>query len=415
MSTPPLTDEQCLEAIAAVARHHGSHQRAAEELGLKSVHTLKSRLRKASERGFSKTDPVMPGFRIARVSTTEDASGAIKSRSITQKPDMDEVSFAIPQGHRVKGVSALVDGNGNVVQSWYKTREGERDPEATAAKIREIFEGMAFTVPPVPGPETTDEDCVTLFNIPDAHMGLYVWGDEASENWDLKKADRIYRKTFGELVAMTPRNKTAILLAGGDQMHADNSQNRTEKSGHTLDVDGRFERVLETTCYLFLHFATLTLQTHENLIIRVLKGNHDPHASAALAYFLLAAFRDNPRVTVDVSPSLFWVYQHGKVMLAATHGHEAKAERMPAIMASRWPEIWGSTQYRYAHTFHVHHRQKIRDKEMDGVYVETHQSPAPQDGWHYGQGFLSGRSLRSIIYHRELGEYGGATRPVCPE
>jgi hypothetical protein len=42
--------------------------------------------------------------------------------------------------------------------------------------------------------------------------------------------------------------------------------------------------------------------------------------------------------------------------------------------------------------------------EGQGCVSEVHQSPVPQDGWHYAFGFLSGRSMQSITYHRDFGE-----------
>lgn len=408
MGVPPLSEEQCKAVIEAYERT-GTKAVAAAELGI-PVSTFKGQLARAYRRGFGKTDPVMPGFHITRVSTHEDAEGNVLHRSIQQKPEPGG-EFELPEGHAIKGVSAYLDADGRVVSRWVKTKEGERDPLWVAGKIKEAFEGIEFTIPPVPAPENTDADCISLFPAADLHMGLYVWGDEAAENWNLEKADRTYRQTFADLVAMTPRNKTAIILGGGDQMHADNSENRTARSGNNLDVDGRYERVLETTCNLFLHFAALALQTHENVVLRILKGNHDQHSSAAIAYFLKAAFRNEPRVVVDTSPNLFWVYQFGKVMLVSTHGHEAKAAQIPGIMAARWPKIWGETVYRHAHTFHIHHRTKLV-QEDGGAVVETHQSPAPADAFHWGHGYNSGRSMRSIVYHKEHGEFGGATRPV---
>lgn len=38
--------------------------------------------------------------------------------------------------------------------------------------------------------------------------------------------------------------------------------------------------------------------------------------------------------------------------------------------------------------------------------MESHQAPIPQDSWHYGEGFLSGRSLQTITYHSAVGEIG---------
>lgn len=405
MPSPPIDDEQLAWAVE-LKRLHGTTVAAAREAGVPRT-TFQHWEKVAAERGMSGFAPVMPGFAVKTVS-----SRAADGAWVKQAKAPGDV-FEVPEGHAVKGVSALVDADGRTVQKWIKTRE-EADPLDMADRIKSAFDGMIFTAPKIPVPDAVNAECLSVFPLPDLHMGLYVWGDEASENWDLRKADRVYRSAFGDLVAMTPRNGVAVILAGGDQMHADNAENRTARSANVLDVDGRYDRVLITTCELLVSFVCLTLQTHGRVIVRVLKGNHDPHASAAIAYFLLATFRDDPRVEVDVSPSLFWVHQFGSVMLTATHGHQAKPQQMAGIMAARWPKIWGDTTFRYAHTFHVHHKSK-RVEEGGGAIVETHQSPAPQDAWHYGEGFTSGRSLRSIVYHQKFGEYGGSVRPIFPE
>jgi hypothetical protein len=99
---------------------------------------------------------------------------------------------------------------------------------------------------------------------------------------------------------------------------------------------------------------------------------------------------------------LFWWLRFGKVLLGATHGHEATPKEMPGLMAMRRPEDWGASQFRYVHTFHLH-RSELRVATHNGVPCEVHETPIPKDGWAYGKGFQSGRSVQSITYHRETG------------
>ena len=110
-------------------------------------------------------------------------------------------------------------------------------------------------------------------------------------------------------------------------------------------------------------------------------------------------------MTVDVSPSLFWWYRFGRVQLGATHGHEAKMKAMPGIMAHRQAKDLAAAVHRYVHTFHIHHSSQSKT-EHGGVICESWQSPAPQDAWNYGCGFLSGRSLSTVFYDKGRGEIG---------
>jgi hypothetical protein len=204
------------------------------------------------------------------------------------------------------------------------------------------------------------------------------------------------------------------VLGGGDLTHADNNMNRTSRSSNPLDVDGRHQKIIETAAMLMVHTIDEALKRNKHVIVRNLKGNHDEETAPAIAWFLLAWYRNEPRVTVDVDQSLFFYHQFGKVMIGATHGHEAKLTDMPQIMAHRQAEMWGATRFRYAHGFHVHHKSKYAT-EGGGVLMESHQAPIPQDAWHFGSGYVSGRSLQSITYHRDFGEIGRVRVAMLPK
>ena len=153
------------------------------------------------------------------------------------------------------------------------------------------------------------------------------------------------------------------------------------------------------------------LRRHDHITVRILPGNHDEHSAVAVAYFLSAWYRNESRVTVDLDPSLFLWFRFGKVLLGATHGHTVKAKDMASIMAHRRAKDWGETAHRFVHCFHVHHREVLAT-EGKGVITEVHQAPIPQDAWHFGAGFLSGRSIKAITYHERLGWYGDVITPI---
>jgi hypothetical protein len=399
MPTPPLTNEQCIEAVAAVKRHHGSHERAAAELGL-NINTFKGRLRKASERGLAGTDPVMPGFRIARVSTTEGADGAVKSRSIVQKPDVDEVSFAIPQGHRIKGVSALVDAAGNVVQQWTKTTEGELDPEWLARRIKEIFEGLSPAAVVLP-PAYSNEDLITIYPIADAHIGMRAWEKDAGESYDADIAVARLRDWIGRLVASSPSSKEAIILDVGDTMHMDNGTNQTPASKHTLDVDGRYFRTLGMTIAALADAVELALAKHETVRVVIIAGNHNPHSYMAVLFALAERYRDNPRVTVRKDPREFWATSFGDCLLSAHHGDKAKPERLVMFLADEYAEEWGRTKHRFLWTGHLHHHKSA---DIGGVKWEQLRAMTARDAYAYTHAYSARAQLQAITLHRRVGE-----------
>lgn len=388
----PLPTEE-LRRRADAYREHGTLVKAAVALGVKKS-ALSESLRRAAEAGLLGTEPVLPGFRISKISNTP--SGTF----IQQTQERGE-RFEVPAGHVVKGVSALVDAEGRVIQQWQKTAV-EHSPVDIAAILKEAFHDVQ-PAEPISKPAQVYDDLLTLTPLADWHIGLFSWHRETDTNWDLKIAESVIGSAIEDLIARTPPSANAIVLGGGDLLHSDNNENKTARSGNVLQVDGRYQKVLMTACRLVVRSTDANLKRHGHVTVRILPGNHDEHASVAVAYFLLAWYRNEPRVTVDVDPSLFFWFRFGKVMIGATHGHTVKLKDMASIMAHRRAEDWGATRHRFVHGFHIHHSSKFAS-EGGGVISESHQTPTPQDAWHFGSGFLSGRSMQSISYHKEYGE-----------
>lgn len=397
MPTPRLSDELAREAAEAYRAHHKSWDAASKALGIPR-NTFAGRLRIASERGMLLDEkPAMPGYRISRV-----ADGP-RGRTTEQKPEHGD-AFSVPAGHVVKGVSALVDADGREVVKWIKTKEGIFDPTTLVEWIKGAFADVEPAAP-APAPPTPADDLLTLIPVADWHIGMFAWGKEVGQNWDLKIAESTIGRGIEDAIARSPSSSNAVVLGGGDLLHADNKLNQTAASGNALEVDGRYQKVLMAASRLAVRTVDAALRHNGHVTVRILPGNHDEHSAVAVAYFLLAWYRNEPRVTVDVDPSLFFWFRFGRVMLGATHGHTVKIGRMPGIMAHRRAEDWGLTRFRYVHGFHLHHSAKTAT-EGEGVITEIHQAPIPQDAWHYGSGFLSGRSLQAITYHREFGDIG---------
>lgn len=399
MPAPPLSDELAQEAADAYRAADCVIAHAARNMGL-PTQTFQNRLKRAAERGMLGTRPVLPGFRVAKSTAVLDSAGELQRQFVQQKPERGG-EFQPPPGHSIKGVSALVDEDGRIINQWIKTREGVFDPTQLAEWLKDTFKDVE-PAKPVSPPDTVSNDLLTLIPCADWHVGMFAWSPEVGENWDLKIAEAVIGRGMDDAIGRSPPSSAAIVLGGGDLIHADNSRNETTK-GTRQDVDGRWPKVLQTATRMAVRTVDAALVRHQTVTVRILPGNHDEHSAVAVAYFLLAWYRNEPRVTVDVSPSLYFWHRFGSVMLGATHGHTVPIKKMPAIMAHRRAEDWGATRFRYIHGFHLHHSEKTAS-EGEGVVTEIHQAPIPLDAWSYGSGFLSGRSLQAISYHRSYGE-----------
>tara|TARA_R110000772_G_scaffold89304_2_gene185113 strand:+ start:9643 stop:10782 length:1140 start_codon:yes stop_codon:yes gene_type:complete len=297
---------------------------------------------------------------------------------------------------------------GQVERTWERQAPGdEAMQEALQAAVEVILEDSKGCLPPVPSPTSHDKDLLTVIPMGDPHFGLLAWAAEVGENFDLKIAERLTIQAVDRLATSGPSTATAMLLNLGDYFHADNATNRTPRSGATLDVDGRFDKIAAVGIAAMVRCVRRLLEKHERVIVRNNRGNHDPHQASMLTLALQGWFHNEPRVQIETTPSSFYYYRFGKTLIGSTHGDGAKMADLPLIMATDEPEMWAASKYRVWHCGHVHHDQT---KEHPGCTVETHRTLAAGDAWHRHSGYRSGRDMKAIIYHREHGE---VTRIRC--
>lgn len=386
------------------------HQRKKEQAGEESwMPDWNLYAPQAARNGKLGYEPVLPGFEITETSTTTDAQGNLQTQRVTQKQSRGS-AFEMPQGHMLKGVSAYMSSDGRLIGQWVKTREGDRGPEAIEA-IKAVFAEYTGRAELCSIPAHVDEDLLTVYVIPEPHLGMYSWKDETGADYDLGIGERLLRSTTLSLVASSPSSHTGIILSLGDFFHTDSSANRTERSHNALDIDTRRAKVYKIGVQLMVTCIELALQKHKKVIVRCLPGNHDPETTPTLAIALWAFFHNDPRVEVDCSPSRFFHYQHGLTMISATHGDQCKIQNMPGKMAANQPDMWGATRFRYALGGHIHHKEKFC-QEWNGAICETFESLAPPDAWAAGMGFGAGRSMTAIHYHREFGEDSRSIKSV---
>ena len=149
----------------------------------------------------------------------------------------------------------------------------------------------------------------------------------------------------------------------------------------------------------------MALQKHKRVKVRILPGNHNPHAYMAIVFALAAWWRENDRVEVEKEPGEFYVDTFGSVLLAAHHGDKAKAERMVLKLAADYPELWGQSRYRYLFTGHLHHH---KSQDIGGVHWEQLRAMTARDAYAAAHAYTARAELQAITYHREKGEVSRA-------
>ena len=365
---------------------HGSSRIAAAALGLASKSSINTTIdtirRNAAIRGYSPeyglTEVIAPGY--------------------------------VGRGHSTMYRVNVDTGVKEPVLTWVKTRA---DDEARQAFLQEAIAAAAETLPrvePIAAPRPGAVKLCNLFTITDYHVGMLAWDREGGADWDLGIAEDTLLRAFRHMIATAPRARVAVVNQLGDYLHQDNLKALTPTSGHLLDADSRFRKIIRVAIRMLRHVIDMALATHDEVHVIMAEGNHDESSSAWLQEMFAALYENEPRVTVNDSALPYYVYQHGSTMLAFHHGHMKKNEALPLLFAAQYPAVWGTTSKRYAHVGHRHH---VEEKEHSGMKVVQHATLAARDAYAARGGWLSERQAIAITYHEDHGEVGRLT--VTPE
>jgi hypothetical protein len=154
---------------------------------------------------------------------------------------------------------------------------------------------------------------------------------------------------------------------------------------------------------MLTHLVDIALQKHEIVHLVAIPGNHDEDASVCLRVAMSLFYSNNPRVKVYTKPGLHWYMRFGKCLLAATHGHTMKPDRMAMMLATDCQKDWGETDHKHMFFGHIHHETA---KEVGPVRLESFNTPAAKDAYATGGGYRSSRSMSAITFHAVDGEAG---------
>ena len=367
MAAQPLSDETYFEAIKAVEDAGGNKNQAAINMGI-SASTLKSRLVVAASRGIAPghfESGTAPGFTMGKVTVQRGATGAVERTWERQSPD-----------------------------------DAERESNFRQF-IEELCEPMKGLAPIVPRPPSANDKLISVYPIGDQHHGMYSEAAQTGDEYNTDISTRVLTTSVDFLCASAPASGTALLLDVGDFHHANCSNNETPASRHAMHVTASYGKVMQTGAMALVHCTLRLLEKHQNVVVWIMPGNHNPDAAFATALAISFYFHNEPRVTVDLGNSAYKFMRFGNNLIASHHGDGPKFSNLPLIMAVDRPKDWAETEYRVWHCGHIHHKTV---KEEPGCDIETHRTLAPSNAWDHKKGYRSKREMQRIDYHYDLGE-----------
>lgn len=322
-----------------------------------------------------------------------------------------DVSDLVPDGYRVKGTSALTDEFGNIKLQWVKT---DVDAERQLEIMRAVVDGMCSEITPVAPVKRparkTDDKLLNLYTVSDFHLGMLSWADETGDDWDMKIAEDLFSRWFDAAFQQAPAAGVGVINLLGDLAHFDSLDAVTPASGHVLDADTRYQKLVRTMIRMVRRVVDMALVKHPVVKLLIVQGNHDESGMIWLAEMFSALYDNEPRVFVDTSADVYKMVQHGKTTLFFHHGHKARFDAIEPIMIAKFRKAFGDSEYSYAHVGHLHHQKLVESRNM---IVEQHRTLAAKDAYASRGGWMSGRSANVITYSAEYGEVGRLT--ISPE
>jgi hypothetical protein len=278
--------------------------------------------------------------------------------------------------------------------------------EDTLARIKASFERLK-PIGKITPPTIVNEDLCNVIPLYDVHWGMAAWGKETGDqDYDIELAHDDMMMGLESLLAAAPQAKRCVLLLGGDFLHANDDNHQTPKSKHPLDVTGRMYDTLETAISLLKYVVMRTLQHHQEVVIRVLRGNHDEFSHLVLTFALNEWLSENDRATVMMDPQEIFMMRWGRAAIFGQHGDKMKPINLALKLSDICP-FWSDCRHRYAYTGHLH---TLTSERIGGLNWERLEPFAPSDV--YGASWVNRRAMKLDTYHNVRGRVGTFLDPL---
>ena len=284
---------------------------------------------------------------------------------------------------------------------YYKVPQEDGAEESLIERVADAFKDIPAYV--ARDSEFAWSDLLTVYPVADAHIGMLAWGRETrGPDYDLELFKSDFINSMDRLSSRVPPSGHALVVFAGDTLHTPDSKNKTPAHGHVLDVDGRFEKIVDVAVETISHTIDMLIEKHSKVSIVVVRGNHCEDSHIILKLALKQRYRNMDRVDFPVvygadKSEIFWM-KHGKNLIAVHHGDKAKPEKLAMIIADKCGFWDDCTASRTILTGHLHH---MRTLDLVGATHYTMRAFAPPDS--YGANYGGVRGLQAMTFDPDHG------------
>lgn len=332
----------------------------------------------------------------------------VKRKAATQHGFAPEAGLNHPvaEGFQLSGYSHFTKTiHGEPI--WLKTKRAEYD---YWEGIRAAIENIKPVDPDIlAAPEEPQSDIVPWLQIGDAHIGMLACEAETGANFDVSIGKAEICAAAAALIDEAPECERMVINDLGDGTHYETFRAMTEASGHAVDFDTRYWKMVDAYLEISEFICERALRKAQTVDLIYNQGNHSRSNDSWMAAHMRSLHRNNPRVNVLRNESPFIAYRMGKTLVVVHHGDKAKPEKFRDVVLSDFAIDWGETEFRYLDGGHVHHSQR---KELAGCVFESWNNLAPRDKYAHDGGWRSKQMMTLVLRSRKYGERGRKVMPI---
>ena len=327
--------------------------------------------------------------------------------------------FEKPEGMTADKASVFFNCDGTPTLRWLKfTRDQDEKNRELERAIAAMEKRAHASAPVLHKPKAARSDILAELPIADHHFRKLAWKPETGADWDLAIASTALSRGIDSLLSSLDCPGKAVLVNLGDYAHSNNREGTTDRSGHVLDTDSRWDKALDCMISAMCSAIEKVAQWSQSVEVINIPGNHDDLTCKWLQRVMSAYYHKCPHIKVRVSPLNREFVEHGNCLLGWYHGDKMSTEKMAHVVAAEQAHAWGRTIYRSMHCGHLHSKKgktlgafQAGVQEVPGLVVEHLQSLCANDAWHAESGYIGQtRAIEAFEWHHQHGPWNRVTR-----
>lgn len=247
----------------------------------------------------------------------------------------------------------------------------------------------------------------------DAHLGMYAFRGEVGADYDVGIATNRVLNSIDDMVEELrayPIEKI-LMPIGNDFLHFDSVRHTTTFGDNFLDTDTRYGHIYLAGLRCLAYMVERATEICDDIELIYVPGNHDLGTSYGLTVALSQRYRNDERVTADLSFNPRKYRKFGRTLLGYEHGQKCKAAQLALIMHEEARDLLAGVVWKEWQVGHTHQRQEKWFQGVEptnSVLIRTNPCLCNVDSWHHNQGFISEptKSVEAWRYRKDTGYVG---------